>query len=123
MLELKTAMTREQVYEICARIEALDYMDGVVFIAFNYDNLVYLREKYPNQAAQFLTKTYTDDLIDRLKAYNLDLDIHYPALNEENIKALHDAGITVNCWTVDDPAVAEQLIAWGVDYITSNILE
>ena len=123
VLELKNSFTREQIFEICEKIEAMSYMEGVIFISFKYDNLVYLREKYPTQAAQFLTKEYTEDLIDRLKAQNLDLDIHYPALTEENIKALHDAGITVNCWTVDDPAVAEQLIAWGVDYITSNILE
>lgn len=123
VLELKNSFTREQIFEICEKIEALGYMEGVIFISFKYDNLVYLREKYPTQAAQFLTKEYTEDLIDRLKAQNLDLDIHYPALTEENIKALHDAGIIVNCWTVDDPEVAEQLIAWGVDYITSNILE
>lgn len=123
VLELKNSFTREQIFEICKKIEALGYMEGVIFISFKYDNLVYLREKYPTQAAQFLTKEYTEDLIDRLKAQNLDLDIHYPALTEENIKALHDAGIIVNCWTVDDPEVAEQLIAWGVDYITSNILE
>lgn len=123
VLELKNSFTREQIFEICEKIEAMSYMEGVIFISFKYDNLVYLREKYPNQAAQFLTKEYTEDLIERLKAQNLDLDIHYPALTAENIKALHDAGITVNCWTVDDPEVAEQLIAWGVDYITSNILE
>ena len=123
VLELKNSFTREQIFEICEKIEAMSYMEGVIFISFKYDNLVYLREKYPTQAAQFLTKEYTEDLIDRLKAQNLDLDIHYPALTEENIKALHDAGITVNCWTVDDPEAAEQLIAWGVDYIPSNILE
>ena len=32
-------------------------------------------------------------------------------------------GIKVNCWTVDDPEIAERLVSWGVDYITSNILE
>jgi glycerophosphoryl diester phosphodiesterase len=29
----------------------------------------------------------------------------------------------VNVWTVDDPAVAEELSSWGVNYITTNILE
>ena len=46
-----------------------------------------------------------------------------------NIKAkdvidlLHENGLKVNCWTVDDPKHAERLVEWGVDYITSNILE
>ena len=44
-------------------------------------------------------------------------------LNEENIKRLHDNGITVNCWTCDSPEEGEKLAGWGVDYITTNILE
>lgn len=123
VLELKNAFEKKKIYEICSKIEALDYMDNVIFISFCYDNLVYLREKYPNQAAQFLISTFPDDLIDRLKAHNLDLDIRYTALDADKIKALHDNGIKVNCWTVDDPAAGEQLVEWGVDFITSNILE
>ena len=85
--------------------------------------MVAVREKYPEQRAQFLTSTFTDDLIDRLKAYNLDLDINYKALTADIVKQIKAAGIFLNCWTVDDPAIATQLIAWGVDYITTNILE
>ena len=123
VLELKNAFPREQVYEICDMIAKMDYLDGTVFISFNYDNLVYLREKYPTQAAQFLISSFPDDLIDRLKAHSLDLDIHYKALTEEHVKMLHKEGIEVNCWTVDNKDDAERLAAWGVDYITSNILE
>ena len=32
-------------------------------------------------------------------------------------------GIIVNCWTVDNKEDAERMISYGVDYITSNILE
>lgn len=123
VLELKNAFEKERIYDICAQIEAMDYMDHVVFISFCYDNMVAIREKYPEQPAQFLTSTYTDDLIDKLKAYNLDLDIRYTALTEENVKALKDAGITINCWTVNKPEDGERLVNWGVDYITTNILE
>ena len=44
-------------------------------------------------------------------------------IDEEKIKHLHDLGIIVNAWTVDDPEKAQQLIDWGIDYITSNICE
>jgi glycerophosphoryl diester phosphodiesterase len=62
-------------------------------------------------------------MIARLKADGMDIDIQHGALTEERIDAMHQAGLKVNCWTVDDPVRAEQLAAWGVDYITSNILE
>ena len=123
VLELKNAFEENEIYEICDKISALDYLDGTIFISFCYDNLVYIRKKYPTQAAQFLISTYDDELIDRLHAHNLDLDIYYKALTPEIVARLHAEGITVNCWTVDDPARAEELIAMGVDMITSNILE
>lgn len=123
VLELKNAFEKEQIEEICGKIEAMDYMDHVIFISFCYENLVCLREKYPTQRAQFLVSDYTDDLIDRLKAYNLDLDIRYTALTEENVKALKAAGIVINCWTVNKAEDGERLVEWGVDYITTNILE
>ncbi len=123
VLELKNPFTYAQIGEICDIIAGLEYLDKTIFISFCYENMVFLRAMYPTQPAQFLTSTYTDDLIDKLKAHNLDLDIKYTALTEENVNALKAAGITINCWTVDEAADGEQLAAWGVDYITSNILE
>ena len=51
------------------------------------------------------------------------MDVHYLAMSEDLMKRLHERGIKVNCWTVDDPEIAERLVSWGIDYITSNILE
>ena len=64
-----------------------------------------------------------DDLIERLHAIHVDLDIKHTALTEENIALCHEKGFKVNAWTVDDKERAEQLAAWGIDMITSNILE
>ena len=85
--------------------------------------MVKLKTLHPEARAQFLISKFGDDLVEKLTAYGLDLDIHYKALNAENIALCHSKGIKVNCWTVDDREAAESLIGWGVDYITSNILE
>ena len=82
-----------------------------------------IRRLLPEQPAQFLTKEIDDALIQNLEQNHLGLDVKHVALTKENIEQLHAHGIEVNCWTVDDPARAEELISWGVDYITSNILE
>ena len=95
----------------------------MIFISFSWENCVELRKQLPEQKIQFLISTFPDDLIQRLVDAKLDLDIHFKALTAENVKALHEAGIEVNCWTVDQPEDAEKLISYGVDYITSNILE
>ena len=123
VLELKNAFSQDEIYEIVDIINSLGYLENVIFISFCLENLVSLRAKYLHQPAQFLTTEFNDSLIDTLKKHNLDLDILYTCLNDANMKQLHDAGIKVNCWTCDDPAAAENLAAWGIDYITSNILE
>ena len=77
----------------------------------------------PKQKLQYLTGKIDDKLVEELKKYRMDLDVYHEALTEENIKMLHENGIEINCWTVDNAERAEQLAAWGVDHITSNILE
>ena len=124
VLELKNAFEEEDIYEICEIIDGLDYLDHVIFISFCYDNLVFLRRKYPNQQAQFLLgKRAPMNWMEMLKAENLDLDVYYKMATKELIDNCHANGIKVNVWTVDEKEAAEQLAAWGVDMITSNILE
>lgn len=123
VLELKNAFNEKEIYEIVSIIKSLDYLENVIFISFCLENLVILKAKYPNQAAQFLIDDYNESLIDILKTNNLDLDINYTALTEENMKELHNAGIKVNCWTCNDPQAGAKLADWGIEFITSNILE
>jgi glycerophosphoryl diester phosphodiesterase len=41
-------------------------------------------------------------------------------LSAEAVTELHDRGLLVAAWTVDEPARAEELAAWGVDAITTH---
>lgn len=123
VLELKDPFTQEDVRQIIEIIKSYDYLDRVTFISFYYENLLFVRNIAPMQSAQFLDEKLTPKTIARCAADKLDVDIRHTALTPENIKAAHAAGLQVNCWTVDDPETAEKLALWGVDYITTNILE
>jgi glycerophosphoryl diester phosphodiesterase len=122
VLELKSDFTEEELCAICAIIG--DYLEHTTFIAFGYENLVRLRKHFPTQSAQFLIgKEVPENWLELLLSQHLDLDIYRGVLTEEMVRICHENGITVNCWTVDDLDVAAQLAAWGVDQITTNILE
>lgn len=124
VLELKNAFSREEIREIVAIIREYDYLDKVIFISFVLANCLTLRDLLPRQPVQWLTaKELTEELMKTLEEQRLGLDSYYKVLSRDVIDRLHAAGLEVNCWTVDDPQWAADLIAMGVDYITTNILE
>lgn len=123
VLELKSAFKPEEIDAIIAIIRDAGWLENTIFISFSLTNMICVREKLPDQKLQFLISSYPDWLLDTLKKYHLDLDIHFKVMTAERVQELHDAGIEINVWTVDDLDDAKQLVEYGVDYITSNIIE
>ena len=123
VLELKERMSPEHIAEIYAETQKYYDPEKMIFISFSLDNLIDLRAQQPSANIQYLVQSFNDDILNALKTYNMDLDIGYWICSKEVIDTCHKNGIKVNCWTVDNPGDAERLIDYGVDYITSNILE
>ena len=122
-LELKSEFTKEEIGRIIDIINSYEYIDGVTFISFEYTNLEHVRTFLPYQSVQYLFSKIDDATIKRMIDDRIDAAMSYKILTEEILKKFHDAGLTVNCWTVDDKTKAEKLASLGVDYITTNILE
>lgn len=123
VLEVKNRMQPEFLEQLVEEIKGLDYLENVIFISFCLNNLIDLRKLLPNQEIQYLTCEFNDEVRDALKDYKLDWDVLCHALTKEIIDELHAEGIKINCWTVDKKEDAERLVEWGVDFITTNILE
>ena len=123
ILELKSEFTDEEIAKIIDIVKSYDYLENVTFISFIYENLTKVKRILPNQSAQYLFWKVTDEEIARLVRDKIDVDVWCKELTREQIEACHKAGLTVNCWTVDEIADGERFAEWGIDYITSNILE
>ena len=123
VLELKSDFTDEEIAQIVDIVKGFDYSENVTFISFIYSNMTKIRKICPNQSVQFLFSKFEEGIIEKLVADKIDVDVQYKALTKEMIDLLHANGLKVNCWTVDIKEQAEELCEWGVDYITSNILE
>ena len=106
--------------------------EQTVLIGFGYETVKAAKEKLPNLQVYWLAgpegkglaKKYkpVDELIKKAKAANLDgLDLEqgFP-IDAAFVKKVHDAGLKLYTWTVDDPAVAKAETAAGVDGITTN---
>lgn len=124
VLELKNHMEPDDIANIIETVQGENHLQKTIFISFDLPNLICLRSMSPRQKAQYLIEDRVPDgLIPTLDRYHLDLDIDYTLLTQTLVRQVHAAGHEVNVWTVNSLADARRLTAWGVDYITSNIIE
>ena len=123
VLELKNHLSAEAIGEIVAIIRGIGWLGHTTFISFDLPNVICVRHLLPEARVQFLIVHQTDWLVDTLKRNRLDLDIFYKYVTPELVKELHENGLEVNVWTVDTIEEAQRMADYGVDYITSNIVE
>ena len=123
VLELKEDMPAEGIKKIYDVIKEFDYLENTIFISFAWDNLIKLKDIDSSLNVQFLTDKCDDELIEKMKKNGIDLDIYYKPVTKELVQKLHEKDIKINCWTCNTVEEGEELVSYGVDFITSNILE
>ena len=123
VLELKNRMPRGHVAGIAAVVKDMGWLDRTIFISFSGENLVDLRDLYPEAEIEFLTCEASEENFRFMEKYRFGADLCGSCVTPGYVARLHAAGLKVNCWTIDRPEDAEKLIGAGVDYITTNILE
>ncbi len=123
VLELKGYFGKENLKRLVEAIKAEDYLESIIFIAFDWKNLTDLKAVYPEATMQFLCREISLENLSELVKNGFSLDINYMGVTQEIIDFMHQNNLVVNVWTVDDKDEAERLAAMGVDQITTNICE
>ncbi|MDD3348176.1 MAG: glycerophosphodiester phosphodiesterase family protein [Bacilli bacterium] len=123
IIEIKCALEKKDVDKLLAEVEEFGYLNNVIFISFNLENLKKIRRVNKNLQLQYLISTYTKELPGLCKKEKIDIDISYHELNLLIMEEFHSLDVKVNAWTVNNPIEALILVSWNIDYITTNILE
>lgn len=123
VLELKSEFTAEQIRELVTMIEGYGWLENTTFISFSRENLIFLRGLYPEVSAQYIVEKCTESDENFMIENKLDASLCWISVTRSRVRSLHNAGLKVNCWTVDGAACATLMQDYGVDQITTNILE
>jgi glycerophosphoryl diester phosphodiesterase len=118
--------------KVVAAVQAAKMVDHAFIISFNADNIKIARGLEPGIPAALLSelkkmpKDLTQDqqvdwLVNAAKECKTDfLDLDYNMLTADMVAKLHQHKLIVWVWTVDDQQAMDNLIAWGIDGITTN---
>ncbi|QDV33883.1 glycerophosphodiester phosphodiesterase [Tautonia plasticadhaerens] len=107
--------------------------DQLPVISFNADTLAEAKRALPEHPMYFLSgfrrdektgewNTTIEALIEQARALGADgLDLNYRGpFDADLLGKVRDANMGLYVWTVDDPSVARELAALGVDGVTTN---
>ena len=95
--------------------------DTVRFISFDPDIVELCHRLAPDMMLSLITLKTTDMEIQRALDLGCDgIAGDVRTLSRGFVDAAHRAGLTVTCWTVNEDADFDNMLAWGVDVITTD---
>jgi glycerophosphoryl diester phosphodiesterase len=116
-------LEKQTVLEVVKLVNELKMEQQVEYISFSMNICKELVKLSPKTPVAYLA--YKDFVVSpkELKELGMSgLDYHYSLLLQkpEFVEEAKAAGISVNVWTVNDPAIIQKLIDLKVDYITTD---
>lgn len=126
VFEIKTPSVTDSLYEArmvpaCAKIvKKYGVEKRTTFIAFSLSACEAIARLMPECNVQYLNGDLSPKEVYE-RGIN-GIDYHYKVLRQhpEWVKEAQELGMTVNCWTVNSAADIEEMIALGVDQITTD---
>lgn len=123
-IELKTAPLYYPGIEekVAALIRRFSLEDRVIISSFNWLSVLRMKEVAPELEYALL---FSGMRLDRMGSLFREMGIRYfhpdlRIIDEEIVRDLHDNGIGVNVWTVNDEEGMKRCIALGVDSVITN---
>ena len=109
--------------KLISAIEAKGFRNKCVILTSMKPCLEYIDNKYPDVKLQFLTGQYWANHFDWCVERGIDADIEVGYFDKTTVQKFHDAGLKVNCWTVNSSASYKTYGNYGCDFITTDYLD
>lgn len=122
VIEIKTE-TDDKVDELLELVEQYKLTKKVRIISFNAEPLKKVKKLNAKVPTSYLTHKVDESVIELCKNNGFDaVSFDKSKCDESSVKMITDAGLTPQCWTVDEMKDFEKFAGYGVEYFTSNRL-
>lgn len=105
-------------------VKANGMYEDAIFLSSMKNALTFIRNNYPDANVQFLSgaTTTTQANVDWCIENRFDLNGPHNVITPSFINQMQAAGLYVNAYTVNTQSVADLLISYGIDMITTDFL-
>jgi len=113
--------TKACVEECIARVKARNMQDQVMWISFDHNACLHIKNRLPDAHVQFLTGNSGESLPGRIAKEGLDgIDYSSSSKTIACMDSCHVNGIVTNVWTVNDQASIMYYYGYGMDFLTTD---
>lgn len=120
-IELKGEYPDDKLQEIVDVVEELYTWDMCSIQSMQMENLIKLREKYPDLPLMYCGGGYDAEVKEALER-GFDCDLKIPDIFPAVIRAFKRRGLRTAVWTADDRKAVSWALYLGVDFIESDYL-
>lgn len=108
---------------ILAKLDEYGLACRTDFICFSLTACQAVAQARPKMMVEYLNGDLSPAELKSMGIRGIDYHIYPIRQHPEWVKEAHDLGMTVNVWTVNDEEDINEMLALGVDYITTNAPE
>ena len=124
ILEIKPTINKERalqltkkVMDVVIKLKAQAWID---YISFDYAICMELMRLDPYSRVAYLNGDKTPEMLAADKFWGLDYNQSVYQKNPDWIAQAKQKGLTINAWTVNDPALLKSFLDQKIDFITTN---
>ena len=126
VIELKDYCDEDYMQDVLDIIDAKYDRKKVTFISFNFSSLRSVKNLDPTIKLQYLSQKKDDPIFESCLELGVSIDVRVTDVKETIltaalIKTFHDAGLTVNVWTVNQEYDLQRVTQMGVDFVTTDV--
>ena len=120
IIELKETFSLSDLRAILTLADAYNNGASVSIISFYFESLMLVRQEAPSVNLQYLSETKNDPRFERCLKEGISISVRQSILTTELVDSFHQAGLTVNTWTVNKTFDQNIVRIKGVDYVTTD---
>ena len=125
ILEIKASQVSKErslalTNKVVQAVRALNAQGWVDYISFDYDVCKRVKALNPYARVAYLNGDKAPDQLAADQLYGLDYNQNVMKKNENWIEEAQQKKLTINVWTVNDPAIMDWLLSKQVDFITTD---